>query len=133
MKCCILIFFLAVVWNCKKEPKEEVCNEVIHSFKPPLFTAEQEQIIDKYRDIVYSKLQHPSRHYIYSVKERSDKTYMFSFFQLSSLQRYFSSYKSKSCVVIMGLGADVWLILNESGEIINSSEHRHPFEKHIFK
>lgn len=124
------IAFLAIIWNCKKESKEQVCNEVIHFIKPPIFTAEQEKIIDKYRDIIYSKLLQPHKYYIDSVKERPDKTYVIELAELSYLRSHTSTYKSDPCFSLLGgLDGDVWFILNEFGEIIESRA----FKRGVFK
>jgi hypothetical protein len=123
-----ICIFLTVIWNCKNEQNIPICNKVIHIFSPPSFTVEQEQIINKYRDVIYSKLLHPDVYFFHMVKERPDTTYLFKLLPLNALHLYHQA----DCGSIMTLDSDVWFVVNESGEIIESNELGHPFKDEIF-
>jgi hypothetical protein len=91
----------------------------------PSFTREQNSIINKYHNVIFSKLRHPDAYFFYWVEELPDKTYMFKLLPVEQLQ---------SCIASIGsLDNEVWFVLNESGEIISSNEHKHPFRKEVFE
>jgi hypothetical protein len=99
--------------------EEPICKEVIHNIKIPVFTAEQDSIINKHHSVIFSKLRHPDTYFFYSAEELPDTTYMLRLLPLEQLQSY---YQIGNCGKIINVDSldFTWFLFDSSGKILKS-------------